>query len=275
MAKYLDENGLLYVWGKIKNLLSGKQDKLSAGSHISLSGNTISASFSNATTSVDGLMSKADKSKLDGVAAGADVSAVKSVKVNGTALTPDSSKAVNVTVAAGSANGTIAVNGADVAVKGLASGAYADKVTVDSSLSTTSENAISNKAVANAINAKANTSSPVFSGTPTAPTAAAGTKTTQIATTAFVSSAISTALADMTGVKFSIVTTLPTTGAAGTFYLVAHSHSDDNDGYDEYVWLSDPGKFEKIGNTDVDLSGYIKTTDITAIANTEIDTICA
>ena len=40
-----------------------------------------------------------------------------------------------------------------------------------------------------AVNSKANLSSPAFTGTPTAPTAAAGTNTTQIATTAFVTTA--------------------------------------------------------------------------------------
>jgi len=41
-------------------------------------------------------MSAADKTKLNGVATGAQVNKIESVKVNGTALTPDSSKAVNV-----------------------------------------------------------------------------------------------------------------------------------------------------------------------------------
>lgn len=41
--------------------------------------------------------------------------------------------------------------------------------------------------------------SPSFTGTPTAPTAAAGTNTTQIATTAFVQSAISTLLSELDG----------------------------------------------------------------------------
>lgn len=64
-----------------------------------------------ATSSTDGLMSKSDKAKLDGVAAGADVSPIKTVKVNGIALTPDSNKAVNVTYpvfagATASENGT-------------------------------------------------------------------------------------------------------------------------------------------------------------------------
>lgn len=40
------------------------------------------------------------------------------------------------------------------------------------------------------INKKASTNSPAFAGTPTAPTAASGTDTTQIATTAFVQDAI-------------------------------------------------------------------------------------
>ena len=41
-------------------------------------------------------------------------------------------------------------------------------------------------AIATAINSKANTSSPALTGVPTAPTASAGTNTTQLATTAFV-----------------------------------------------------------------------------------------
>ena len=44
-----------------------------------------------------------------------------------------------------------------------------------------------------ALNLKANLASPALTGTPTAPTATAGTNTTQIATTAFVTGAISTA----------------------------------------------------------------------------------
>lgn len=48
---------------------------------------------------------------------------------------------------------------------------------------------------------KANLASPTFTGTPKAPTAASGTNTTQIATTAFVQSAISGINTGVTGVK--------------------------------------------------------------------------
>ena len=48
-------------------------------------------------------------------------------------------------------------------------------------------------AVSNAIASKADINSPTFTGTPAAPTASAGTNTTQLATTAFVTAALSAA----------------------------------------------------------------------------------
>lgn len=112
--------------------------------------------------------------------------------------------------------------------------------------------------------------SAALTGTPTAPTASAGTNTTQIATTAFVSTAISNAIAGVTSFEYSVVTSLPTTGAKGTIYLVAHTHGTQ-DIYDEYIWVNN--KYEKIGNTDIDLSGYWATTDLVAITATENTTL--
>ena len=51
--------------------------------------------FSAATQSAAGVMSSSDKSKLDGIAAGAQVNVIESVKVNGTALSV-SGKSVNI-----------------------------------------------------------------------------------------------------------------------------------------------------------------------------------
>lgn len=76
-------------------------------------------------------------------------------------------------------------------------------------------------------------------------------------------------LSQMTSISFEIVTTLPTTGANGVFYLVAHSHAT-SDAYDEYVWIESQSKFEKIGNTDVDLSNYWNKTDLIECTEDEI-----
>ena len=88
-----------------------------------------------------------------------------------------------------------------------------------------------------------------------------------------VSSSIATALGRITGISFRIVDALPETGENGVIYLIRHIHSDTGDSYDEYAWISSINKFEKIGNTDVDLSGYIKEDDLVPITTSEIDSI--
>ena len=77
-----------------------------------------------ASSAQTGAMSAADKAKLDGIEADADVNVLEGVQVNGSDLTVDGNKKVNVTVAEGATDGTIAVNGADVAVHGLKSAAF-------------------------------------------------------------------------------------------------------------------------------------------------------
>jgi hypothetical protein len=64
---------------------------------------------------------------------------------------------------------------------------------------------------------KAPLASPAFTGTPTAPTAAVDTNTTQLATTAFV-------IGQATGVTPSAVATTASTGAATTFARADHVH---------------------------------------------------
>lgn len=83
-------------------------------------------------------------------------------------------------------------------------------------------------------------------------------------TSAQVQTAINESLSGITGIDIQVVDSLPTVGAKGVIYLVAHSHGD-KDAYDEYVWVSSTNSYEKIGNTDVDLSGYVKTSDLTEL----------
>ena len=96
-----------------------------------------------------------------------------------------------------------------------------------------------------------------------------------------VQTAIDNALADITGIDFEVVQTLPQTGEKGVIYLVANSGSAPNV-YDEYIWIDgDPtGSFEKIGTTEVDLSHYWTDTSgqnnsLIAITTAEIDTLFA
>lgn len=63
------------------------------------------------------------KSKLDGIAEGAQVNVLEGVQVNGAALAI-ANKMVDIVIASGATNGSLSVNGVDVAVKGLAAMAF-------------------------------------------------------------------------------------------------------------------------------------------------------
>lgn len=58
--------------------------------------------------------------------------------------------------------------------------------------------------------------------------------------------------------KKEVVTSLPTTGKDDVIYLVKDSKGKENNNYLEYLWLN--GKYELIGSTQVDLSGYVTHT---------------
>lgn len=88
---------------------------------------------------------------------------------------------------------------------------------------------------------------------------------------AYVDAAVGAAV----GVAFVIVESLPSTGSASTIYLVPNSGSNPNS-YDEYIWItvSGTGRFEKIGTTDIDLSGYQLSSELVPLTVAEIDAIC-
>lgn len=73
-------------------------------------------------------------------------------------------------------------------------------------------------------------------------------------------------------ISIEVVSTLPTTGASNVIYLVSNGGTNQN-AYDEYVWVASTSKFEKIGTTDVDLSGYWKKTDLVECTNAEIEAL--
>lgn len=159
----------------------------------------------------------AEKQKLSGIASGAQANVIESVKVNGTALTPNS-KAVDVTVPT-----------------------KVSQLTNDSGFQ-------------NATQVNATITGKGYQ------------------TQSQVQSLINSAVGNITSIRYEKVTSLPATGSNGVIYLVAHSHGTQ-DIYDEYIWLSETKTFEKIGNTDIDLSAYVKKSELTAITTNDLKTM--
>jgi hypothetical protein len=197
--EYLDKSGLTLLISKIKSALGGKVDVVS-GKGLSTNDYT-----------------SAEKQKLSGIANGAQVNVIESVKVNGTKLTP-SSKAVDVTVPT-----------------------KTSQLTNDSGYQSATS-------VESIITAKG------------------------YQTQSQVQSLINSAVGNITSIRYEKVTSLPATGSNGVIYLVAHSHGTQ-DIYDEYIWLSETKTYEKIGNTDIDLSAYVKKSELTAITTNDLNTM--
>lgn len=197
--EYLDKSGLTLLISKIKSALGGKVDVVS-GKGLSTNDYT-----------------SAEKQKLSGIANGAQVNVIESVKVNGTKLTP-SSKAVDVTVPT-----------------------KISQLTNDSGYQSATS-------VESIITAKG------------------------YQTQSQVQSLINSAVGNITSIRYEKVTSLPATGSNGVIYLVAHSHGTQ-DIYDEYIWLSETKTYEKIGNTDIDLSAYVKKSELTAITTNDLNTM--
>lgn len=184
---------------KIKSALGGKVDVVS-GKGLSTNDYT-----------------SAEKQKLSGIASGAQVNVIESVKVNGTKLTP-SLKAVDVTVPT-----------------------KVSQLTNDSGFQTSTQ-------VDSIVTGKG------------------------YQTQSQVQSLINSAVGNITSIRYEKVTSLPATGSNGVIYLVAHSHGTQ-DIYDEYIWLSETKTYEKIGNTDIDLSAYVKKSELTAITTNDLNTM--
>ena len=86
---------------------------IGAGSAISPVGGSknvvIPLAANNSGTGTDGAMSGSDKVKLDGIETGAEVNDIVSISLNGTAVTPDQNRNVNLTITVPSASSTTPV----------------------------------------------------------------------------------------------------------------------------------------------------------------------
>ena len=250
----LDSNGLLYLFQRLRTIF----------------GNLFQAKESGKGLSTEDFTT-AEKTKLSGIEAGAQVNTVAGVQVNGSDLTPDGNKKVNVQIPVVG----VQVNGSDLTPDGN------KKVNVvvplvDSTLDVSSQHAIQNGVVASTLISKAPLASPNFTGNPTVPTQATSDDSTKVASTAFVKAAIAAALSGKIDLQFSFVEQLPASGVVGTFYFIpATNEVTGVDEFEEYVWNAADSQFERVGAATLDLTNYFNTTNLPAITNAQIDTILA
>ena len=269
--KFLDQNGLLYVWTKIKGLLGGKVDKVE-GKGLSTNDLTdelkqkiLDAGLSSFTGVYKDLV---NKPKINGIELGEE-NALEDLGIQaaeaGKGLSSNDYTSAEKTKLGKIADGaqvnvidTITVNGKAVAPTGktvaITTATKVSDLTNDQKFQTETEvttkvnNAVADKITASAMNS------------------AITDATADMATQTWVSEQ----LANIN--KKEVVTSTTQMTDTNTIYLMANAGETDNV-YDEYILAN--GKPEKIGTTQVDLTNYVQDTDLVAIENSEIDTIFA
>lgn len=189
---------------------------------------------------------------------GYQANVIETVKVNGSILDVDSKKSVNVIVPT---DNSVLTNGAGYQTASDVSSALTNSGYQANVIETVKVNNVALVPSSKTVNITVPTDNSVL-------TNGAGYQTAKDVT-----DAINEAIGGLTGISFEVVETLPTRGKTGVIYLVAHSHGA-GDNYDEYVWLEKSESYEKIGNTDVDLSNYVTKNDITIMTEQELADIC-
>lgn len=125
-----------------------------------------------------------------------------------------------------------------ISINGVSTDIYApagQTITIDTQMSDSSENAVQNKVIKNYVD---------------------------------------TAVGAVVGVEFRKVNVLPATGENGVIYLLPKSGTPPTGNiYEEWIWISADSDYEKIGETSIDLSGYVQDTDLVDITSSDIDTM--
>ena len=242
MDEYIGRSWGAALIAKVKEALNGKVDKVS-GKGLSTNDLTteLKKGYDGAVTDVANLKK-----------VGAEKNTIVGIKVNGTAQTPDSNRQVDISVPTDS----------EIAEKIEAYG-YQTETQVNQ--------IIAGKGHQTAAQVKATIEGYGYQTAAQVNSAITG-KGYQ--TSAQVQAAINESLSGITGIDIQVVESLPTTGKKGVIYLVAHAHGD-TDNYDEYVWVASKNKYEKIGNTDIDLSGYVQKTDLVELTDKDLETMWA
>lgn len=220
-----------------------------------------------------------EKTKLSGIETGAQVNIVDGIQKNGSNISPVN-KIVNIPVPTKTSD--LTNDSGFITTSDIPEGSAASTTTpaMDGTATIGTELAFARgDHVHPTDTSRAPVASPTFTGTPAAPTASSGTNTTQIATTAFVQTAISgkansadvytkteidnkvSGLLNWKGTK-ATVAALPVSGnATGDVWHVTADSS-------EYAWNG--SAWEELGTT-VDLSGYVETSDLGLATTEDID----
>lgn len=69
---------------------------------------------------------------------------------------------------------------------------------------------------------------------------------------------VNSLIGQISTIQISVVQSLPETGQSNIIYLTQKTTADERNSYDEYIWVASASAFEKIGDTEIDLTNYLQ-----------------
>jgi hypothetical protein len=105
-------------------------------------------------------------------------------------------------------------------------------------------------------------------------TLSSASEDTKVASAKAVYDHVVSALSGVSGISFSVVTALPSTGASNIIYLLDITPGDTSDAlYEEWVYVNNA--WVNIGTSSINLSAYYLKADLVALNNSEVQGIIA
>ena len=281
--KFLDKAGLIYYDTKVKARDAQKTELPTKLTDLNNDGNFVQDAAYKHT---DNNYTDAEKTKLAGIDTGADVNVIEAITVNGSAA-QISNKTVNVTVPTQITDLNNDGNFVqDAAYKHTDNNYTTAEKTKLAGIDESADANLIESVKVNGAPLEIDSSKAVNITVPTDNSSLANGAGYQTATdvnnlidakgyqtASQVNSIVNTAVANAAHLKRAIVDVLPESGEENTIYLVPSASSKDGNVKDEYMWIN--SAWEKIGSSEVDLTGYLKESDLTVITTAEIDAMFA
>lgn len=289
-VNYIGQSDTLYILNKLKTVMDSGYVQKQAGKDLSTNDYTT-----------------ADKNKLAGIATGAEVNqnAFSNVKVGSTTVAADAKTDTleivagsNVTITPDATNDKITIaaqdttyNEATTSAAGLMSASDKTKLNGIATGAEVNQNAFGNVKVGNttiaadaeqdilefvsgtSISISGNATDDKVTISVNVDTAMSDSSNNPVRNSV-IKAYVDSAVGSITGVEFRKVQSLPATGENGVIYLLPKSGTPPTGNvYEEWIWISADSSYEKIGETSIDLSGYVQSSDLVEISTSDIDTM--
>lgn len=92
-------------------------------------------------------------------------------------------------------------------------------------------------------------------------------------TESYTKAEVNALIGDLKTIQIEKVTQLPLTGESNKIYLVPASSETDENHHIEYIWVASENRFEKIGDTKIDLTGYWSKSELREVTTSEVNAL--